>query len=62
MSKRTGLQDLLDQASTKYAVPLALLEKILDEERARLYLFHSSRSTVLEDLRKMIQEEAQKRK
>jgi len=62
MSKRTGLQDLLDQASAKYAVPLALLEKILDEERARLYLFHSSRTTVLEDLRKMIQEEAQKRK
>lgn len=62
MSKRTGLKNLLEQASAQYDVPILLLEKILDEERARLYLFDSSRSSVLEDIRKMIQEEAQKRK
>ncbi len=62
MSRKTGLQDLLEQASLKYEVPLRLLERILYEERARLYLFDSSRSSVLEDIRKMIQEEVQKRK
>jgi len=61
MSRKKGLEDLLEQASTEHGVPLRLLEGILDEERARLYLFHSRRSSVLEDIRKMIQEEVQKR-
>ena len=61
ISTKTGLADLLEKAAVAHDVPLGLLEKILNEERARLYLFHSRRSSVLEDLRKMIQEEAQKR-
>jgi hypothetical protein len=61
MSKKTGLKDLLEKASEKYAVPLPLLEKILDTERVGLYLFESSRSTVIENIRKMMQEETQKR-
>jgi len=61
MSKKASLKDLLEQASEKCTVPLSLLEKIVDEERARLYLFDSSRTTVIENIRKMIQEETQKR-
>lgn len=61
MSRKTGLEDLLKRASIAHDVPLSLLEGILNEERARLYLFHSRRSSVLENIRKMIQEEGQKR-
>jgi hypothetical protein len=59
--RRTRLENLLKQAAMEHDVPLRLLERILNEERARLYLFHSRRSSVLEDVRKMIQEEVQKR-
>lgn len=61
ISKKTVLENLLKKASIEHGVPLRLLERILNEERARLYLFHSRRSSVLEDIRKMIQEEVQKR-
>lgn len=61
ISRKKGLEDLLKQAAMEHYVPLRLLEGILDEERARLYLFHSKRSSVLEDIRRMIQEEIQKR-
>jgi len=59
--RKKGLEDLLKQASIEHDVPLPLLEGILYMERARLYLFHSRRSSVLEDIRKLIQEEVQKR-
>jgi hypothetical protein len=61
ISTKTGLAELLEKAAVAHDVPLSLLEKILNEERARLYLFHSRRSSVLEDIRKMIQEATQKR-
>jgi len=59
--RKTGLEKLLKKASIEHDVPLCLLERILNEERARLYLFHSRRRSVLEDIRKMIQEEVQRR-
>jgi hypothetical protein len=61
MSGKASLQNLLDQAARKFSVSLSLLERIVVEERARLYLGESSRTNVIENIRKMIQEEAQKR-
>jgi hypothetical protein len=59
--KITSLQSLIEQASTSFSVPLPLLERILDEERKRLYLFDSPRANVIQNVRQMIQEAAQKR-
>jgi len=59
MPKATSLQDLLQQASEKYSVPINLLQKILDKERKRLYLFDSPRTTTVQEIREMILEEAQ---
>ncbi|MGA3058998.1 MAG: hypothetical protein ABSD92_01370 [Candidatus Bathyarchaeia archaeon] len=61
MTKITSLQSLLEQASKSFSVPLPLLENILDIERKRLYLFDSPRTSVLDDILHMIQEETQKR-
>lgn len=57
MALTNSLDELLEQASKTNNVPLILLKKILQEERLRLYLFASSRSSVLDTIRKIIQDE-----
>jgi hypothetical protein len=61
MAGISSLESLLKQAAEKNEVPISLLQKILDEERIRLYLFDSARTTVLQNIRAMVQEESQKR-
>jgi len=55
--KKKSLEKLVEEAAEQYNVPEELLLKILSLERARIYLFDSKRSTVLNAIREMIQEE-----
>jgi hypothetical protein len=50
------LADLLKEAAKKANVPLKLLDQILREERAHLYLAMTSRQSVRSRLREILQE------
>lgn len=54
--KNETLSDLLKEASSKFNVPLDLLNKILTEERSHLYLAAAERINARKKLREIIQE------
>jgi len=55
--KKRSLEKLVEEASSEYEIPEDLLLEILSLERARIYLFGTKRTSVLKNIREMIQNE-----
>jgi hypothetical protein len=53
-----SLSELLDEAASKFGVRRKLLERIVHIERVSLYLIESSKQSVHNQIRQLVQDEA----